>query len=56
MTSAIATAHNYDSLRYSYAAGAWQWWAGQDASFVNGQMCGRWVSSTLWYGGQNVSC
>lgn len=56
MGGAIVTAHNYDSLQYSYLAGAWQWWAGEDASRVDSQMCGRWVSATLWYGGQNVSC
>jgi len=56
MGGAIVTAHNYDSLQSSYAAGGWQPWAGKDAIIVDGQMCGRWVSSTLWYGGQNVSC
>jgi hypothetical protein len=56
MSLAIVTAHTYDSLQYSWAAGPYQYWAGEDANRVDPQMCGRWVSPTTWKAGQNVSC
>jgi hypothetical protein len=44
------------SLKYKTGDGAFQNWAGQDASVVDNIMCGTWVNATSWMAGEHTTC
>lgn len=49
-------AHTANNLRYGDTAGNWHYWSGRDKSSVDSRMCGRWMNSSTWRGGENTSC
>jgi hypothetical protein len=43
-------------LKYQKNGGAFSSWAGRDALQVNAPLCGKWISDTSWWAGENVTC